>query len=210
VLFFRVGQVEVTVRANSSNWQDDLFLEVKSDDSDSEELSRELFGALNNWASDVEAPIWQQKWRSLNSIFWFALILWVSCGLVAIPSNRREDAPTAVSKAEARKLLSKGINLNNQQQALALLLAIESDYDSGTAIPSLGVTYWSYFSLGTLFLLCTLICPKFCVGVWEGKKQVKRWRGWLTMITVTIPILIVGSALLPWMLHWLHLSPPNP
>lgn len=204
-LHFRVGSVEARVRLEH-RWEPELSIDVEPNDL---EAAQELFGALSNWASDIEAPKWHQKWLALRDLIVIVLAAWVLSGLMAVPLIIWGDAGKNVSMAEARKLLAGGINQNNQLRALELILAIESEYNPGVNSPPLGLRYWSYFGIGILILLMAAICPKVSIGVWKGRRQLKRWRSWMTMVTVTIPLLLVGSLILPWLLHLLGLSPPS-
>jgi hypothetical protein len=205
-LFFRIGNVRARVILVDS-WRQELSLEVEPNYS---EAAQELFGALSNWASDIEAPKWQQKWVANRHYIALLMFFWVVLGLIFVPVLNWEFAGRRANLAEARKLLAQGITPSNQQRAFSLLLAIESGYDLGGTNDSLvGVRYWSYFGISALILVIATIVPHVSIGVWKGKHQLRRWRWWLTTVTVTIPVLLVGSLILPWILHLLGLSPPN-
>jgi hypothetical protein len=205
-LFFRIGNVRARAILVDS-WRQELSLEVEPNDN---EAAQELFGALSNWASDIEAPKWQQKWVAIRDYIVPIVFFWVVLGLIFVPVLNWEGAGRRANEAEVRKLLAQGITPSNQQRAFNLLLAIESNYDSGgTGASLVGVRYWSYFGIGALILVMALIAPHVSIGVWGGKHQLRRWRWWLKTVTVTIPVLLVGSLILPWILHLLGLSPPN-
>jgi hypothetical protein len=206
-LFLTLGNVRASVRLRDELWRRELSVDAEPNEL---EVVQELFGALSNWASDVEAPRWQQKWLSARAWFGGILIFWLFFGLLFIPIVSWMSAGQHAARVEARKLLANGLNANNQQRALELLLAIESDYDYGARSSRLGIRYWSYVAIGTSALICAFICPQVCIGLWGGKQRLKRWRAWITAVAVTIPILLIGSAALPWLLYWLGLSPPNP
>jgi hypothetical protein len=205
-LFLAIGSVRATVRVSDRSWRKELGVEVEPNDI---EVAQGLFGALNNWATDVEPPKWQQQWLRLKGILAFVLFLWVLMGCFFMPIVAWSRAGERASKIEARKLLADGINEKNQQRAIALLLAIESGYDPGVKTPLLGIRYWSYVIVGMVCLIFAIICPHVCIGVWRGKQKIKMWRSWITAVTVTIPLLLVGGAVLPWVLHWLGLAPPG-
>lgn len=205
-LNYSFGSIKVRVRL-VSGWDNSLQIEVSPND---DEVAQQLFGALSNWAADIEAPRWQQTWRAYRGLFGFILWMWLLIGLVAIPFSNWGNAGQDQNKAEARKLLSQGVTPSNEQHAIALLLAIESDYDQGVKAPSLGAKYWSYFWLGALILIGACICPTVSIGAWKGKRQLSRWRAWVKAVSVTVPLLLAGSLVLPWILHFLGLNPPNP
>jgi len=205
LLLLKVGEVKARVSV-AGPWREGLYIDVEPNDA---EIAQELYGALRNWASDVEPPKWQQIWCVLRSLFGWLLYLWIAMGLVFIPLSNRGEAGKNVQKAEARKLLANGINPGSQQRALELLLAIESDYDPGIPTLSLGRRYWGYFALGAMVLGAACICPQISIGILNGKQRVRRWRLWIKTVTVTVPALVVTSILLPWLLYWLGLYPPS-
>ena len=89
----------------------------------------ELFGALQNWASDLAAPKWQQKWLQAKWLCYPLLGMWLLIGMLDMPLTYRNDEVKDYQKAEARRLVAGGINAGNQSQALELLLKIASDYE---------------------------------------------------------------------------------
>lgn len=204
--YLTIGEVRASVRLRDERWNRDLSIDIEPNDP---EVAQEFFGALNNWATDVEAPKWQQKWVNFRWVFGLLLFIWLFFGLIFIPLISWEVAGQRASRAEARKLLAEGISASSERRALELLLAIESGYDPGVHSALLGVRYWAYVVTGGLTLACTVVCPTVCIGVWKGKQRVRRWRGWIKTVTVTIPMLLLGSAILPWILHLVGLTPPN-
>jgi hypothetical protein len=205
MFYLKLGGIEVTVKQTSGDWSTNLSIKVEPNDA---QVSQELFGALSNWAADIEAPRWQQLWVKYSWMSNFLIILTVMIGLMLPLANWQNAGPTA-NKAAARKLLSEGINPGNEQRAMALLLAIESDYDPGARPEPIGLRYWTYLSFLMLFLLVASIPPKNCLGIWRGKRRLQRWRWWTKMVGVTIPALIATSILLPWIIHWLGLGAPG-
>ncbi len=206
-LYLTIGSVQAIIRLADVHWRQELTIEVEPNNT---EVAQGLFGALNNWASDVQAAKWQQWWLGHRSYLVIALAFWMFFGFMFIPIMNWAKGGERASRIEARKMLSQGVNASNEQRAIELILAIESGYDAGGRGTLLGLCYWSYVVIGSLCLVCSVICPRVCIGVWKGRRQIKRWRSWLSTVTFTIPLLIAGSAVLPWVLHWLGLSPPSP
>jgi hypothetical protein len=202
--YARTGQIEVTVVLGRWTFDNDLSIEVEPSEV---ELAKELFGAIRNWAGDVLAPKWQRYWVKARFFVSVALLLWLFMGLL-VPLTSREDVAKSARQAEARKLLASGINEGNERRALELLLAIESNYDPNPASAPVGARYWAYFALGAILLAAGSISPKVCIGVWKGRRRLKIWRTWVTTVSITVPALIFTSVVLPWVLHWLGLTPP--
>lgn len=201
-----VGKIRTTISI-SQRFEPDLSISVEPNEPDE---SQELFGALSNWASSVEAPKWQQKWRAWRDLFHLLLSFWLVMGLVLVPFINWSTAGEQTNKAEARKLLVQGVNPNNQQRAVELLLAIASNYNLGSPTPSLGWKYWTYFVGGLLLLTACASSPTYCLGVWRGRERLRFWHNYITFLSVTVPGLIGTMILLPWLLYWLHLTPPGP
>ncbi len=203
----RVGPLTVLVHL-VGNWGEGISVSVSPSDS---EKSQEIFGALVNWLRDVQAPSWQRLWYKARYLVGTLLVMFMFFALFTIPLTSLGEAPKEAVKEEARKLITVGINSNNQQQALQLLLEIESDYSpTGLHKVSLGVRYWSY--VGVIFVLLTVLfaSPKRAIGFWRGRELLNFWRFWIRTVTVTIPTLLITFMLLPWLLYWLHLAPPTP
>jgi hypothetical protein len=201
-----VGEISAQIRLRGS-YGGQLSINVEPNHL---EIAQEMFGALNNWASDIEAPKWQQRWSEFKSLALAGLLFVLIGGFLLIPLFNWSGAGKSASAAEARKLLKSGIDSNNQQQAITLLLAIASDYDPGVPAPSLGSKYWSYLSLLTVILLVGSICPGVSIGLWKGRRRLKAWRWWIRTVTVAIPTLFISSLLVPWIRHWLGVGPPSP
>jgi hypothetical protein len=204
----RVADIKAEVKLEYSYAQR-MDIEVEPKDN---EVAQGLFGALSNWASDIEAPRWQQKWSDLASFVVLLLLLVLMCGLVLIPLVNWTESGKTAQKEEARKFLSSGgVNTTNVPQALQLLLAIDSDYNPGSVrTPPLGFKYWAYFALVTFILFAGSFYPTICIGLWGGKRHLRFWRSWIRILSVGIPTLILIPVLLPWLTYWLKITPPSP
>ncbi len=202
--FLRIGEVTARVRLSSSSFTREISIEVEPNNV---EVALQLFGSLSNWSSDIEAPRWQQKWCEYSWIPRFLLAMFLLIGVIFVPLSNRAEAGRNANKAEAQKLLSQGINQNNQQRALELLLAISSDYNPNPPILPLGLRYWGCVVFGALILVGASVCPKVSIGVWRGKKSLTRARSWLNAVTYGIPGLAFTSVVWPWILHLLGISP---
>jgi hypothetical protein len=209
-LRLRVGPIHATVKAgeHSFHWSKNLSVDVEPNDN---EIAQGLFGALSNWASDVEAPKWQQKWSEHKWRAGVVLTIWLIVGVFAVPLYNWNRAAQGAAKQEAHKLLATGgVNSKNEQQALELLLTIESGYSpAGVPASTLGLKYWGYISLGVMVLVAIAIYPDLCIGIWKGKRRLRAWRVWMRTLAIGIPSSIGLRLLLPWILYWLNLGPPG-
>jgi len=204
----RVGEITARV-ITGGHWHKQMRVEVEPNDN---EVAQSLFGALSNWASGIEAPKWQQRWLEHKWIASGLLVFWLVFGVMLIPLSNWSEAGKNAAREEAHKLLAAGgINTGNEHRAIELLLAIQSEYrPPSMSTPSLGLKYWSYVSLGALILFAVTIYPELCIGVWKGKRRLYHWRFWMRTLTLGVPALLATYVLIPWLLHWLKLVPPNP
>jgi hypothetical protein len=203
----RVGVIKANLNTGY-RFNQKITVEVEPNNT---EVALSLFGALSNWASGIEAPKWQQKWCAWKAAPVLLLSMWLFIGVLAVPFTNWNEAGKSAAKEEARKLLAGGVNANNERRATELLLAIESDYvPPSVRAPSLGVKYWSYVSLGAIILFVVTIYPSMCIGLWKGKRRLHAWRAWMRILTIGIPALLGTYVLIPWLLYWLKLVPPNP
>jgi hypothetical protein len=201
-----VGVVKAKVQLRGSSEEISIDVEPKN-----VEVAQEMFGALSNWASDIEAPKWQQKWLEFKLVPVGLLCFVIFFGFIAVPLiNYVVGGGESASIVEAHKLLASGINSSNEQRAITLLLAIASHYDPGVPASSLGATYWGYLLLACVILLIGSSCPGVSIGLWKGKRRLKARRWWIRTVTVAIPAILVSSLLVPWVLHWFRLKPPSP
>jgi hypothetical protein len=185
----RVGNIEASVNIEKEYARGDLSVSVKPASS---QLARELFGALRNWADDVQSRPWVRWWFLARNACRVFLMFWIVFGLMYGLFPRTESAKS-VYKERARQLLEKGISQQNLNDAIAALLAIESEYPAPNVPVRSGPDYWRIFLGGASLLALLSVCPRICIGMWAGKRSLLWWRIWINLIWVTIP----GSLLWP-------------
>lgn len=128
----KLGQVQGFIRVTAVNTNEpkrtksqDQELEIKLTPQSSR-VSQELFVALRDWADDVGPSMYQ---RGLLVIKPFAIICLVVMLIIGLGDFLSPAAdPKQVYKAEAHKILGEGVNQSNQQRAIEILLALQTDY----------------------------------------------------------------------------------
>lgn len=162
-------------------------------------LSQELFSILRDWATSAQPPIWQRWALNIRSLGRMILFFWIFFFGInffsSTPPNYKEHY-----KQEARKLLDQGINASNQQRALELLMAIESDYVPSSAKPapparssrSLITNFLGIFAVSVIAFF-----PELCIGVGKGKQYLQWWKTWVKFVSVTVPGLLVARYVWP-------------
>jgi hypothetical protein len=186
-VFWRVGTVKLRLRLGGQlSWHNKLELEVEPSES---EAAQELFGAVQNWMGNIQAPTWVQLAQKYRFGIFMCLFLSLSLALMVWGQYKTESQKWAYQE-EARSLVAKGINSQNQQKAIELLLAIASDYRPSQRESAPGPRFWAITLVVGLGLGALLITPNMVIGVWGGKAALKRWNAWLKFLGVTIPTLI--------------------
>jgi hypothetical protein len=182
-------------------WRTELKISVENDE---EPAARELFGSLENWASEVAAPRWQQLWARAQGAIHVLLFMWVFTGVMiaAMATLSVRDKNENYIK-EAHALLGRGIDNSSQRRAIELTLALVSEYNPSIWKP--GPAYWGIVLAGALALGALSTCPGVVIGIWTGKRRLEYWRVWLKMVWVTVPGLIFTSILWPQILARLKL-----
>jgi hypothetical protein len=196
-----IGHLETSI-ALRSTWTTTLQISVRPTSSIA---AQELYGALENWASEIRPPDWQRFWLQAASLFRFILFFWVLVGLPFMYFGIEREAKY-VYQPEAKRLLDQGINSGNEQKAIELILTIVSGAGPKNPVLRPGIRGWGYWAAITLVLGVLSFCPKAVIGVWRGKQRLKLWRIWITTVWVTIPLLVVTTVIWPRLLAILGLS----
>jgi hypothetical protein len=192
----RCGEVRciVALRDDSGG----LAIEVSPEGSPN---ANDLFGALKDWAMRSRAPSWQRFWhrrRALVVLLWW---LWTS-SVLAVPLVIYSEATKTDYKAEAAKLLSKGLSSGDQLKATEIMLALASDYTPARVVRfTLPGWYW-FLTVGGLALCLILSFPPNCViGLGAGEARVRGWRVWLKLVFYSVPIFLFTTFLLPFLVR---------
>lgn len=152
--------------------------------------AKELFAALHRWGATNRPPKWQQIWKTWNGIQWAFWLIAVCGGLIAvvIPGNPY--------KAQARELVRNGVSQENQQRALELLLAMQSDYRPEQD-PVLPAWYLLLLFGGLVVCLVTSFIPKSILGIGKGQDRIKLWRLWFGFVFYLVPSFVFLNIIWP-------------
>jgi hypothetical protein len=198
---FEIGQVEASISLRS-RWESAIGITVRPNTSIA---AQELFGALENWASEIRPPHWQRLWLAASMWIRFLLFFWVVLGLPFMFFGVEQDAKD-VYQPEAKQLLQQGVNANNEQKAIELTLAIISGAGSKSSWFRPGIQGWGFWIAGLALLVGLSVRPEAVIGIWEGKRRLKFWRLWIRTVWVSIPVLILRSVIWPRLLKIFGIS----
>ena len=192
-LQMRRGNVRLGIRVQRRAYDG---IEIEARPAESED-ARQLFGALRNWVQKIRLPGWQRVWAagggSLAFMVWplyLLLVLWIL--LTSLMSDNR-----GTLRAQAHQLLKNGVTTAEQNKAIELLLALESDYDIGAKPRGMTGRGWILLVCGAAVALAVSIPPKTTIGIGRGRAAVKRWRAWVRFVGVTVPTMILGNLVWP-------------
>lgn len=169
-----------------------------------EEAATELFVRLREWALKQRAPLWQRVWKNVSPghwVIWF-LCLFFSFIFVRAVQDTSIQQPIQQAKSEAFKILEDGISKDETQKALELLLRIETGYPPGKVERKFPTWFKLLFWVGLVISVVLTVRPKLILGLGKGESKIKLWRKWLKFISITVPGLIFGSFLLPYVVQW--------
>ena len=94
-----IGQIEASVSVGQTAYASDLLRVRVSPETDS--ASRELFGALRQWAETHQPPMWQRVWARVGGFAWYPWIITLWLVSSALPSQERAAAEVARQAADS-------------------------------------------------------------------------------------------------------------
>ena len=171
----------------------------------------ELFGALQNWAGDLESSASLRLWTRYKPMFMILLTVWLFLGGIlpwlssrTFPDSRRDYSGY---RDEAQKILREGVNEKNQRRAIEIILAVATDNppeEKGFNWTP-GRAYWPRYVLGAVILFMLSCSPSVVIGIWKGKLHLKRWQFWMKWVAFSAPSILFLTIVWPKLLHMLDL-----
>jgi hypothetical protein len=156
----------------------------------------ELFIALRQWVVKNRAPTWQRVWSGWAGFQW---IIWVALiFLSATIISESLDYATPEAKSRAQKLLDSGISEAEIPEAVELLLILQTKYNPGQPKPQLPSWFKVVLVGGLIACVILSIRPKVVLGIGRGMERIIWWRRWLRFVGITLPTLIFGSFVWPY------------
>jgi ABC-type Fe3+ transport system permease subunit len=164
---------------------------------ESSQHARELFVTLRNWAVTHQPPLWQRLWGHLYGVHWF---IWLSIlvGVMPFLPSASEGVEHLV-RSQAQELLRDGLSQEEVLRAVELLLISTAKWAPNVKPIALPAWYKVVLFGGLAASVMLSIRPKVIVGVGRGRQVLDRWRWWMKFVGVTIPGLLFGSFIWPWL-----------
>lgn len=204
-LSMEVARSALSLRAEEG-YGNGLGLSIKVSSNEAN-YAQEIFGKLQNWATEIRPKRWLQSWLDLQ---WFLSVLVVLNLMVIgfalaysmVPRPVDEPGPGPIHQ-QAWDLIKGGVTQANESKAIEILLALESDYGAvpmKTRRAFLGLRIWMYIGLSLIVSAAFKFAPKGAIGLWGGRQKVTRQRRWIKTVSVSIPSLVLTCVLIPWLM----------
>ncbi|WP_026838866.1 hypothetical protein [Gillisia sp. JM1] len=166
-------------------------LKYKLECSDSE-AKDEINYKIENWIESYKPKKIKQLWQEYS----FPLIMLAGMiFLLSITSIVSNKSPTAVNvySKDINKLIESGINEDNRDEAIELILKTNANYipESVTSIEEFNATAIKLAIFSLICLLVFIFKPKTIIGVGKHKSLLNTYKLYTKMILVTIPAIFV-------------------
>jgi hypothetical protein len=148
----------------------------------------ELFGLIENWATDLAPSAMMRNWVKYRPGFVILLVCWLFCGWL-YPHVNTKGTVADQYRDEAARILNDGITEKNERRALEMVLAIQADIPPPPGHISWRPTraYWGRYGLGAVILLVLSCSPTVVIGVWKGKATLRAWHRWNRFVLFSVP-----------------------
>jgi hypothetical protein len=204
-LELRCGRCEIKLDLPDYN-TNRLQITVSPQDLDA---AAELYVKLKLWAEAKSLRPVYRYWQSLSGLQWlvwawaFLMTWWVWFSMTYLSTPDEKQA----TKAEARQLLDRGLQKEDEHKAIELMLRLAADYPQGTVKKPLPIPpRWLIVSTVFSFLLCLCLRypPVTTIGIGQGNAKIDRQRNWLWLcnfLLVGFFFLCVGGSFLASVLY---------
>lgn len=163
--------------------------------------SREAFSELQLWATKNQSPFWQQLWGRVAPNFWYIWLILIALSIMVLPSTT--DNVEKFLDPIASKLLLDGISDDELPQAVELLLQYQTKQVPQGDNPELSAWFGILFYGGLIVNIILSIRPKLVIGIGRNENRLFLWRQWTKFVGITIPGIVFGSFVWPYLVGWL-------
>lgn len=166
------------------------------------EIARESFVQLQQWAVSFQAPVWQQLWTKLDHSHWLVWILALAISFPFIIPNSDEVKEQFTPRAN--EILIDGISNAEQKEVLEILLRLNLklpvEETKSHPIPA----WFQIISVGGLLVsVMASIRPSTVIGIGRNEKKIRLWKGWMRLVGITIPGFVFASFIWPYIAAWI-------
>lgn len=153
------------------------------------------FAALNRWAVK-HRPSWAlSAWLSYGPpLGWATLfpVILLLLAWLAIPNSG-----SAQLKERGRQIVRQGLNESNRDEAVAILLALATDYADELPHQPRDWRLFGFLVVALVVVGVALTAPRNIVGLGAGERNLRRSRFYVRLVLFFVP----GSLILPFALN---------
>ena len=164
-------------------------------DTISPKAKQDINFSIEEWLTTIKPNRILTAWKVLREyLFYFLAPYFLLPTLIWVTANDY----SAVLKTKAHTLISSGINEDNLNQAIDLLLKLNSNYSP----PNITPNYLSLILLLTMQTVLALIIffvPKTTFELGLSKTKYTNRKIWAKFITYTFPVFFI----LPFIINWI-------
>lgn len=155
----------------------------------------EAFLFLRRWVDRFKPSIIMQWWLKYASILWLPILIIAFFSLSLMLREKSED--WAVMQ-KAHEYAQTGVPTTQQAEALQTLLAVTIGYKKPQKLHVIDLPKWMWGVYATIPFICVALYfpPKIVIEWGKGKKAYWRWRKWLKLMFVSIPLVLIGPKIL--------------
>lgn len=168
-----------------------------------QDIEDEIKYLVENWIDKNEPSKVKQWWSSYSGLLCMFSVL---CCLISVQFIVTKKKPNIKDsyRQEIGKLLAKGINQNNQNQAIELMLkyTVEFEAEKQVEVKQVNKIPLRVFIVSIFIGLFSWFSPKTTIGLGSHKGLLKFYRAYATFVLVTVPALLIVPSVIDWILSF--------
>lgn len=170
-------------------------------------ISDEIKFEIEKWIEDNNPSKALQLWSTIGIYLFSIILLPILFGISILTINKEYSSYNEVMVSQTKELLKEGVNSNNRDKAIELLLKINTNYqpaDFTATVKPKSTIYYKLLFLTILFCLISYFRPKTTIGLGKAHSQYNFYKIWIKFVTVTIPAILIIGPFWNKILEWLY------
>ncbi|MGE0771817.1 MAG: hypothetical protein AB7K37_08910 [Cyclobacteriaceae bacterium] len=166
-----------------------------------QDIEDEIKYLIENWIDKNEPSKIKQWWSSYGSLFFMLSLIACLFSVQLIVTRKKPDIKNSY-RQEINRLLTIGINQDNQSKAIELMLKyiVEFESEKQVEIRQVNKIPMRVFIMSLCIGIFSFFSPKTTIGLGSHKGLLKFYRAYTTFVLVTVPALLIVPSLVDWIL----------
>lgn len=180
----------------SKRYNGEFVYKVQFHDQD---ISEEIIYKIENWIEKYQPKKLNSLWSSYGSGFSFICFI-LSIVLFSFITYKELPDFKGQYKTEINKIIEKGVNEENKNKAVELMLKYSTDYrpENVKEITKINTTAIRFFSISIIICIIGLIKPITVIGIGTHKSLLNRYKIYTKFVLITIPALFLIPPVIEW------------